>query len=113
MDKSPQIGIWALENYLDFFNAVIDQRTDEIDKTTNEAQSVFMFTDPKLRWISYVRLGLLYEKLGNETKKDESFQKATEIFGRKVKEGKVDDFMIKVVEGLDKDFEPFDFEAEQ
>ena len=87
LDESPQIGIWALENYLDFFDAVIEQRTAAIDKMKDEAQSVFPVADPKSRWIGYVRLGLLYEKSGNVPKKDESFQKAAEIFGRKVEEG--------------------------
>lgn len=111
LNESPEIGIWAINNYLDYFESVIYQRTEAIEKTNKQAQEVFLIADPKSRWISYVRLGLLYEKLGNDAKKKESFEKAADLFGQEVKDGTVEEYMTKVVKQLDKNFNPIDMES--
>ena len=40
LNESPEIGIWALENYFDFFNVVIEQRTE--NQTTDEVENFFI-----------------------------------------------------------------------
>ena len=113
LNESPEIGIWAIENYLNFFESVIKQRTASAKEASDKAQSVFFIATPESRWITYVRLGLLYEKVGNLTKKDEAFQTAAEILGRKTEKEKINDYMINVVKKLDEDFKPLDLEIEQ
>ena len=111
--ESPEIGIWAIENYLDYFESVIEQRTEAIEDTPDEEQSVFLIATPESRWISYVRLGLLYEKVGNIEKKQESFEKAAGLFGRKIEDNAVEEYMTKLVKELDNKFEPIDIESEK
>ena len=101
LSELPEIGIWALNNHLDFFDDVIEQRTAGGD----EAENVFIFMEPKLRWLSHVRLGLLYEEIGNEEKSDESFRKAAELFGPELEPGKYDEKMVKIVKEWDKHLE--------
>jgi len=112
LNESPEIGIWAIENYLDFFESVINQRTAAVEETNKQPQDAFFIADPKSRWISYVRLGILYEKTGNESKRDESFQRAAELSGSNADED-VNEQMIKFIKKLDKNFKPLDFDTEQ
>lgn len=111
LSEDPEIGIWALENYLGFFNVVIEQRTT--NQTTDEVEDFFVLATPGLRWTSYIRLGLLYEKVGNEKKRDESFQEAGKLFKEEYDASKNIERMIKFVNKQDEDFKPYDFEAKQ
>jgi hypothetical protein len=103
LHQSPEVGIWAIENYLSFFDSVIERRTVAIaDEQGESTDDVFILATPKLRWISYARLALLYEKTGKLTKRDDCFQKAVEILGPK-KEGEQEsrEIMFKVVKEWD------------
>ena len=97
-NESAETGIWALENYLDYFETVIGQRTESVD----EPKSVFLLVDPHLRWISYVRLGLLYEKKGDMAMRDKTFEKAVTLLGLKAEDTNINE-MINAVKKHDEE----------
>jgi hypothetical protein len=103
--ESPEVGIWALENYLTFFNSVIEERivVEEDNEKSDGQQTYFIFADPEDRWISYVRLGLLYEEIGKLAKYEECFQEAATILGAKGKGQEGRESMIRAVNLFDED----------
>ena len=47
LNESPEVGIWALENYLTFFDGVIEERTvEENNKRPDKEKTYFIFTMP-------------------------------------------------------------------
>jgi len=113
LNESAEVGIWALEHYLDFYEAVIKQRTEAIEGTSEEAKKVFLFADPNLRWVTYIRLGILYEKVGDMSKRDISFEKAKELFGAKAEDENINEQMIKIVKKFDEKIKLNEFETNQ
>lgn len=101
LNEPPEVGIWALEDYMAFFEEVIAHRMTAVEEEQDAERDVFLMARPEMRWVSYTRLALLYEKAGNEAKRDEAFQKAAAIFDKEVTEGTVEDYMRKFVQKWD------------
>jgi hypothetical protein len=80
--ESPEVGIWALEFYLDFFDEIIKQRLSSVENETDNEKDVFLITNPKDRFFNYAKLALLYDKIGNEAKRDDNLRKAAEGWGK-------------------------------
>ena len=97
-NESPEVAIWAMERYLDFFNEVVEQRITAIETTKDRSKDFFIVT-PGERWISYVRLALLYEKTGNDAKAAQCFQAAADIKGWDIEKCK--EPMIELIRKLD------------
>ena len=104
LNESPDVGIWALENYIKAMNRVIKER-----KVDNNKQYFFMIeTEPTLRY-AHVRLALLYEKTGNDLKRKENFEKAFEYCdSMKIEREHLEERLIELVTKLDNQFEPLD-----
>ena len=104
LNESPEVGIWALKNYIKAMNRVIKER-----KVDNN-QPFFMMIEPEstLRF-AYVRLALLYEKTGNDLKRKENFEKAFEYCeSMKMKRELLEEKLIELVTKLDSQFNPLD-----
>ena len=104
LNESPEIGIWALENYINTMNRVFKEREIE------DNQHVFVLLKPKttLRY-AHVRLALLYEKTGNDLKRKENFEKAFEYCDSvKIEREHLEEKLIEIVTKLDSQFEPLD-----
>ncbi len=104
LNESPEVGIWALENYINSLNQVIKEREIE------DNQHVFFMVKPKitLRY-AHVRLALLYEKTGNDLKRKENLEKAFEYCdSMKIERELLEERLIEVVTKFDSQFEPLD-----
>jgi hypothetical protein len=104
LNESPEVGIWALENYIKAINRVIKEREIE------DNQQAFFIVQPKvtLRY-AHVRLALLYEKTGNDSKRKENFEKAFEYCdSMKIEREHLEKKLIELVAKLDSQFEPLD-----
>jgi len=104
LNESPEVGIWALENYIKTMNRVIKER-----KVDNNQPSFMMIRpEPTLRF-AHARLALLYEKTGNDLKRKENFEKAFEYCeSMKMKRELLEEKLIELVTKLDSQFKPFD-----
>lgn len=111
LNEAPEVGIWAMEDYLAFFEDVIAQRMAAVEEKHAQGD-VFVLARPEMRWVSYVRLALLYEKADDHAKRDEAFQKAAAIFDKEVTEGTVEDYMREFVHKWDEQ-ESTDFEGKE
>lgn len=104
LNESPEVGIWALENYINSMNQVIKEREIE------DNQHVFVLIKPTitLRY-AHVRLALLYEKTGNDSKRKENFDKAFEYYdSMKIERELLEKRLIELVTKLDSQYEPLD-----
>lgn len=104
LNESPEVGIWALENYVNTMNQVIKEREIE------DNQHVFVLIRPKitLRY-AHVRLALLYEKTGNNLKRKENFDKAFEYCdSMKIERELLEERLIEVVTKFDSQYQPLD-----
>jgi hypothetical protein len=104
LNESPEVGIWALENYIKAINRVIKER-----KVDNNKPYFFIIkSEPTLRF-AHVRLALLYEKTGNDSKRKENFEKAFEYCdSMKIERELLEKKLIELVAKLDSKFEPLD-----
>jgi len=104
LNESPEIGIWALENYIDAINWFIKEREVENNK------HLFLMISPKVTLkYAYVRLALLYEKIGNDLKRKENFEKAFEYCNStNIKKELLEERLVQVVTKLDGEFKPLD-----
>jgi hypothetical protein len=104
LNESPEVGIWALENYIKAMNRVIKER-----KVDNNKPYFFMIEpEPTLRF-AHVRLALLYEKTGNDSKRKENFEKAFEYCNSmKIERELLEEKLIEFVTKLDSQFEPLE-----
>ena len=104
LNESPEVGIWALENYIKAMNRVIKER-----KVDNNKQFFVMIEpEPTLRY-AHVRLALLYEKTGNKLKRKENFEKAFEYCdSMKIERELLEERLIEIVTKLDSQFKPLD-----
>ena len=104
LNESPEVGIWALENYINSINQVIKEREIE------DNQHVFFIVKPTitLRY-AHVRLALLYEKTGNDLKRKENLGKAFEYCdSMKIERELLEERLIEVVTKFDSQFQPLD-----
>lgn len=104
LNESPEIGIWAFENYINAINRVIKEREIENNK------HLFLMISPKVDLkYAYVRLALLYEKTGNDLKRKENFEKAIEYCNStNVERALLEKRLIQTVTKLDSEFKPLD-----
>lgn len=104
LNETPEVGIWALENYIKAMNRVIKER-----KVDNNKPYFFIIeSEPTLRF-AHVRLALLYEKTGNDLKRKENFEKAFEYCdSMKIEREHLEEKLIELVAKLDSQFEPLD-----
>jgi len=73
LNEPPEIGIWALQNYINSINQALN------DRGLEKAHASFFLISPKNSLgFAHARLALLYEKKGDELKKDEHTSKAFE-----------------------------------
>ena len=101
LNESPEVGIWALENYM---NQVMKERETEDNKY------LFVLIRPKttLRF-AHVRLALLYEETGNDLKRKENLDKAFEYCDSiKIEREILEKKLIELVAKVDSQFEPLD-----
>lgn len=77
--ESAQRAIWATEYYIDFFDSALKERTTALEKESLKQDDVLIVMNPKSKWLHYIRLGLLYEEIGNQEKKEELFRQAAQI----------------------------------
>ena len=104
LNESPEVGIWALENYINTINRVIKEREIE----NNKHFFVMISPEPTLRY-AHVRLALLYEKTGNDLKRKENFEKAFEYCdSMKIEREFLEERLIQIVTKLDSQFKPLD-----
>jgi len=80
--ESPEVAIWALEFYLDFFDEIIKQRSSAVENETDNEKDVFLIVNPKDRFFNYAKLAVLHDEIRNKVKRDESLMKAAEMRGR-------------------------------
>lgn len=98
LNESPEVGIWALENYINSINQVMKEREVE------DNQHLFFLIRPTMTLrLAHVRLALLYEKTGNDLKRKENLDKAFE-YCDSIKEKKLIELLIKD----DSQFRPLD-----
>jgi hypothetical protein len=104
LNEAPEVGIWALENYIKAIKRVMKER-----KVDNNKPYFFMIEpEPTLRF-AYVRLALLYEKTGDDSKRKENFEKAFEYCdSMKIEREHLEEKLIEIVTKLDSQFEPLD-----
>ena len=104
LNESPEVGIWALENYINSMNQVMKERE------TEDNQYLFVLIRPKttLRF-AHVRLALLYEETGNDLKRKENLDKAFEYYDSiKIEREILEKKLIELVTKVDRQFEPSD-----
>jgi len=104
LNESPETGIWALENYINALNRVIKER----EIRNNKHLFLMISTKVTLRE-AYVRLALLYGKIGNEAKRKENFEKAFEYCdSMNIERELLEERLIQIVTTLDSKFKPLD-----
>lgn len=104
LNESPEIGIWVLENSISAINRLIKEREIENNK------HLFLMISPKATLRdAYVRLALLYEKIGNDLKRKENLEKAFEYCNStNIERGLLEERLIQTVTKLDSKFKPLD-----
>jgi len=102
-NQPPEVGIWALNFYLDFFDGIIEQRIDAVGDEDYKDEDVFLFSYPGDKWLSYVQLAVLYDRLGDTENRDEAIQKAKEI--RFFKAENADEEMMKLIDKMSRELD--------
>ena len=101
LNEKPEVGIWAIENFINALNRVIEERRE-----AGNDEYFFMIGDRKeILKYDHVRLALLYEKTGNDLKRKENFEKAFEYCGsNEIEKELLEDRLIKTVTQLDSEY---------
>jgi hypothetical protein len=101
LNESPEVGIWDLTNHIKEVNRVLKERDNP---------NAYLFV-PLQQYLmeDHVRLALLYEKMGDNLRRQDNIEKALECYrsahhNREITEEK----LIQVVLELDKDSEPLE-----